>query len=171
MQLLEQLCHEHGVLAARDADRNPVAVADQTVVLDRPHKSAEQNGFEAGADALLHPFAHVSRLLLCNLAAKPRGITARKTVGAATRFAKPVGNVNAENPSRANHNNRSFRLPGRACKQSLRVCRHSPGNAPVGSLIFAPHIVNHIPVSGLLQFFRRDFHSESSRPFPFFALL
>ena len=52
LQLLKQLCHEHGVLAAGDTDCDLIVFLDQLIVADRLCKAGEERHMEFAPDAV-----------------------------------------------------------------------------------------------------------------------
>ena len=55
LKFLEQLGHQHGILSAGNADRDPIPLLDQLIVPYRTCKTAEQLFMELLTDALFDP--------------------------------------------------------------------------------------------------------------------
>ena len=81
LQLLKELCRQHGVLAAGNADRDAVAGLDERILPDGLGEIAPELLPEALSEACLHAGAELVRVLLFHLPPQPREIAASEAVG------------------------------------------------------------------------------------------
>ena len=76
LYLLKQLCHQHGIFAAGDADGNAVAFLHQLILVDGFREFAENVLVEFLAQALFHGIADFVCLLLFDLGHEPGNVAA-----------------------------------------------------------------------------------------------
>ena len=76
LKLGKQLRHEHGVLAAGDADPDAVALVDEPIVLDRAGKARPEAMAELFLDAVVDPLAQSGVVLAAHRLHEPGKIPA-----------------------------------------------------------------------------------------------
>ena len=92
LQLLEELRHEHRVLAAGDAHRNAVARLDELIIADGLHEHAEEVPLELLAERLLDVVAALLGIhVLLDLTEHPLAVAAGEAVGLVALRAQVLG--------------------------------------------------------------------------------
>ena len=96
LQLLEQLCHEHGILAAGNTDRNFIPRLYQFVCAHRLRKLAPDFLVKFLADARFHFLCLVGSRRFPDVRKQPVNITAGKVHRIQSLFRKHVRHIPAK---------------------------------------------------------------------------
>ena len=97
LQFLEELRHEHRVLAAGDADRDAITRLDELIIADGLHEHAEEVPLELLAEGLLDVVAALLGIhVLLDLTEHPLSVTAGEAVGLVALRAQVLGCCHGE---------------------------------------------------------------------------
>lgn len=134
-KLLKELRHEHRVLAAGYAYRDPVALVDEFIYLESLRERTHYRNAELFTQALLDLLTQFAVLPVLHLIAHPREISALEAVRLVALLAQPVRNVYAENSVRAvDYYFLSLSTGGLFSSSSAVVCTE-PGMNPYALLV------------------------------------
>ena len=103
LYLLEKLRHQHGVLAAGNAYRHPVAGLQQLVFVQRLREFAEYAAVEFPRDTTLNLCGAVGAALHCDLLAQPADVPSGEVRGGITALTESLGDLLADDSAAAAH--------------------------------------------------------------------
>ena len=168
-QLLKQFCHQHGILAAGDADRNSVAFFHKLILSDSLRESAPDIFPEFFSQTLFDVLRKGSVLLLflflfCfHLCKEPGDISAGQADGIIALFAELLCHIYADSPSAAADDQLLMKIDPLIFRNVRRFRMNRSGNGSVRDLDIAADIYDLIGILfQTVQFLYRYFHSRLS---------
>ena len=159
MQLLKELGHQHGILAAGNAHGDAVAALHQLVIAHGLREVAPQLFAELFAQTVLYALAQLVGLLALHLIAQPFDIAALEAVRVDALLPQRLGRVQTELAVRAVEDELlSVRL-GRIGLQLLLHHRQCVRNHAVLARLLAAHVDQYIVLRRKPpHLFNRNFH-------------
>ena len=159
VQLLKELGHQHGILAAGNAHGDAVAALHQLVIAHGLREIAPQLFAELFAQAVFHALTQLVGLLTLHLIAQPFDIAAPETVCVDALLPQRLGRVQAELAVRAVEDELpSVRFGRIALQLFLRDGQRARNHAVIARLLVA-HIDQYIVLRRKPpHFLNRNFH-------------